>query len=219
MVATRTRFSSHGPAARRGTVIRFRLRMPGRVELVVRVAGQDGCTVIDRKQTPGHAGLNRVRFVGRVHGHALAVGNYTITVVVVRGSRRTRVGTVAVQVVPPDRRLTPAQRTAPVPTGSCGPAAAAAAGAPPGELLAVGAPLAVARDGGDPPPGSDPLPARGGTSPLHGPAFRPPALRTGGIGGGDTFPWLPLSVYVLLAAIVATALVQITRFFRGTWDP
>ena len=193
--------------------------MPGTVELVLRAGGDDGCTVIGRKRTPGHAGLNRVRFVGRVHGHPLAVGNYTITVIVVRGSRRTRVGTVAVEVVPPDRRLTPAQRTAAVPTGSCEPAGVAAASAPPAELPAAAAPLALARDGADPHPGSDPLSERGVPSPLHGPAFRPPKLRTGGIGGGDTFPWLPLTVYILLGAIVAVALVQIMRFFRGTWDP
>jgi len=185
----------------------------------VRAAAEGSCAVIGRRQAPGHAGLNRVRFTGRVNGRPLAVGKYTITVVVVRGTHRTRVGTVAVEVVPPNRHLTPAQRTASVRAGACAPAAPASS--PPAELLAAAAPLAFAGDnsfsGG--PAGPLSLPA-GGTSPLHGPAFQPPKLspETSGIGAGS-LAWLPFTVYGLLALIVAAALVQLTRFFRGTWNP
>ena len=45
--ATRTRFSTRGPKAQRGTVIRFRLRKPGKVELVIR-ADSSACTVVGR---------------------------------------------------------------------------------------------------------------------------------------------------------------------------
>jgi hypothetical protein len=185
----------------------------------VRAAAEGSCAVIGRRQAPGHAGLNRVRFAGRVNGHPLAVGKYTITVIVVRGTHRTRVGTVAVEVVPPNRQLTPAQRTASVRAGSCTPAAAASS--PPAELLTAAAPLAFGGDnsssGG--PAGPLALPT-GGTSPLHGPAFRPPKLspETSGIGAGSLV-WLPFTVYGLLGLIVVAALVQLTRFFRGTWNP
>src|SRR4030095_11544098 len=54
--ATRTRFSTRGPKAQRGTVIRFRLRKPGKVELVVR-AERSSCTVIGRKRGRRQRGL------------------------------------------------------------------------------------------------------------------------------------------------------------------
>jgi len=108
--ATRTRFSTRGPKAQRGTVIRFRLGKPGTVELVVR--GGSACTVIGRKRVRGHSGVNRVHSKGRVNGRPLTAGKYTMTVVVVRPGHRTRVGTLAVEVVPSRRRLTRAQQTA-----------------------------------------------------------------------------------------------------------
>jgi hypothetical protein len=218
VATTRTRFSSRGPAARRGTVIRFRLRAPGTVELVVRTALEGGCALIGRRQTPGHAGVNHVRFAGRVKGHPLAVGKYTITVVVVRGTHRTRVGTVAVEVVPPNRRLTPAQRTASVHAEPC--VGAANDPSAPAALLAAGAPLAAGTGGSSGSPG-EAQSRPGGTSPVHGPAFKPPRLApaTSGIGGGVSRGWLPFTVYALLGLIVAAALVQLTRFFRGTWTP
>ena len=59
-------------------------------------------------------GLNRIRFTGRVHGRPLAPGRYMIDVVVVQGKSHKRVGRVAVEIVRPGRRLTKAQRGAPV---------------------------------------------------------------------------------------------------------
>jgi len=115
--ATRTRFSTRGPKAQRGIVIRFRLRKLGKVELLIR-AGGSACTVVGRKRVRGHAGRNRVPFNGRVNGRPLPAGKYTITVVVVRGGHRTRVGTLAVEIVPSGRHLTRAEQTASV-TTSC----------------------------------------------------------------------------------------------------
>jgi hypothetical protein len=191
-------------------VIRFRLRKPGKVELVVRVAGAD-CSVIGRRRAPGRSGLNRVRFDGKVNGRPLGLGKYTITVVVVRAGRRTRVGTVAVEVVPPGRRLTSAQRTAPVRTAACN----AAPTAPPAELLQVGSPLAAATG-----PGAAAKKAKPPASPHT--SLRPPTIRpkTGGLGGDSgAFGWLAIVVYAVLGLTVAAALVQLTRFFRGTWNP
>ncbi|MET0564461.1 MAG: hypothetical protein ABW114_13585, partial [Gaiellaceae bacterium] len=79
-------------------MIRFRLRKPGKVELVVR-ADSSACKIVGRKRVRGHAGRNRVPFNGRVNGRPLAAGKYTITVVVVRGGHRTQVGTLAVEIV------------------------------------------------------------------------------------------------------------------------
>jgi hypothetical protein len=90
-------------------VIRFRLRKPGKVELVVR-ADSSACKIVGRKRVRGHAGRNRVPFNGRVNGRPLAAGKYTITVVVVRGGHRTQVGTLAVEIVSSGRRLTRAQQ-------------------------------------------------------------------------------------------------------------
>jgi hypothetical protein len=190
-------------------VIRFRLRTPGKVELVVRVAGTD-CSVVGRRRAPGHSGLNRVRFDGRVNGRPLAVGKYTITVVVVRAGQRKRVGTVAVEVVPPGRRLTPAQRTAPVRTAACNPAPPA----PPAELLQAGSPLAAGTASGAAKKARRPTPPHA--------SFRPPTIRpkTGGLGGDSgAFGWLAIVVYAVLGLTVAAALVQLMRFFRGTWNP
>jgi hypothetical protein len=111
VTATRTRFSARGPAAERGTVITFRLRKKGRVVLVVRNAR---CAVVGSRSYRGRRGINHVRFDGRVHGRPLKPGRYSIVLVVVRGSSRRQVGAIAVEVVPPGRRLTRAQRSAPV---------------------------------------------------------------------------------------------------------
>jgi hypothetical protein len=117
---SRTRFSMRGPKAQRGTVIRFRLRKGGRVELVVR-ENSAPCSILGRKRVRGHEGMNRVRFDGRIRGKPLAAGRYTITVVVVRAGKRTSVGAIGVEVVPNGRRLTRGQRTAPVAPAGCFP--------------------------------------------------------------------------------------------------
>jgi hypothetical protein len=80
----------------------------------VLVVRRDDCSVVGRKRVHGTSGLNRVRFNGGVHGRPLPPGQYTIDLVVVRGSTRRPFGAVAVEVVPPGRRLTKAQRTQPL---------------------------------------------------------------------------------------------------------
>ena len=213
MRATRTRFSTRGPKSQRGTVIRFRLRKPGTVELVVR-ADSSACKIVGRKRVRGHAGRNRVPFNGRVNGRPLAAGKYTITVVVVRGGHRTQVGTLAVEIVPTGRHLTRAQQTGPVNT-SCFFAGAATSGST-SILVALAVPFVDGSGGGgDSHASSKPKlpPAALGAS------FKPPRLPQPVIPGEGTFGWAGALLYAALAIAGATLLVQVGRFLRGSWNP
>jgi hypothetical protein len=192
-------------------VIRFRLRAPGQVELVVRQSGP-ACAVVGRKYLRGHAGVNRVRFEGRYRGRALPPGRYTITVVVVRAGKRTPVGTVAVEIVPDGRRLTRAERTAPVNAG-CSGSITQSAGT---SLLAdLAAPLVANGARGDPPhAGSKGLPR-----PVTlGPSFTPPKL-PGTAGGGGGIDWALMLLYAGIALAVGVLIVHFARFFRDLRTP
>ena len=184
------------------------------VELVVRADGS-ACTVIGRKRVRGQRGVNRVLFKGRVNGRPLAAGKYTITVVVVRAGHRTRVGTLAVEVVSSGRRLTRAQQTALVNT-SC-----FSAGTPFSGSSSILAALAVsfvdastgardshARTKSNPPPAA------------LGASFKPPKLPKAVTPDGDgRFGWAGALLYVALGLAGATLLVQVARFLRGSWNP
>ena len=192
-------------------MIRFRLRRAARVELVVRADGSP-CVVVGRRRVRGHSGVNQVPFDGRLHGRPLAPGRYTITVVVVRGGRRARVGTVGVEVVSSGRRLTRSQQTAPVATscpGASGPSAAATT------LIALAAPLATggitseARTHGKRTPSPGTL----------GPSLRPPRLPRAVADAGGGFAWAGALVYAAIGLAGAVMLVQVARFFRGSWNP
>jgi hypothetical protein len=190
-------------------VIRFRLRKPGKVELVVRAAGS-ACTVVGRKRVRGHAGRNRVPFNGRLNGRRLAAGKYTITVGVVRGGHRTQVGTLAVEIVPSGRHLSRAEQTAPV-TTDCSRAAS------PSILAALAAPFV---DGSG---GASDSHARS-TSKLPpaalGASFEPPKLPQLVTPPGErTFGWAGALLYAALGIAGVTMLVQVGRFLRGSWNP
>jgi hypothetical protein len=211
---TRTRFSTRGPKGQRGTVIRFRLRRGGRVELVVR-ANSAPCTVVGRKRVRGHEGLNRVPFDGRIHGRPLAAGKYTITVVVVRAGERVPVGTIAVEVVPSGRRLTPAQQRAPVAAAGCF-ATSTSFSSGMSVLAAFAAPLAgggnaVASDA-KAHPTTTPPPAS------LGPSLRPPTLPVTD-GEGLSAGWAGLLLYIAIGIAGTVMLIQVARFLRGSWNP
>jgi hypothetical protein len=208
---SRTRFSTRGPKAQRGTVIRFRLRKGGRVELVVR-ANNSPCSVLGRKRARGHAGLNRVQFNGRLHGKPLAAGAYTITVVVVRSGTRTRVGTIGVEVVPSGRPLSRAQRNAPVAPAGCFAVGTPFSGT--SVLADIAAPLVSAASAAwdtKAPPKSTPPPA------TLGPSFKPPTLPV--TDGGGRMGWADLLLYGAAAIALAVMLVHAVRFLRGSWHP
>jgi hypothetical protein len=205
---TRTRFSSRGPAAQRGTVIGFRLRRGGTVELVVRGAN---CSVLGRKRVHGHRGVNRVRFNGRLHGRPLAPGRYTIVLVVVHGSTQTRFGAIAVQVVPPGRRLTKAQRTEPL-VNDC--AASMNAPALPVPLASTAGPLAVVGAGpSKPAPAATKKRSRTG---VLGVSLKPPRLLVP-MGGAPA--WLGVLLLGVFGVAGAGVAVYLMRFLRGSWNP
>jgi hypothetical protein len=208
--ATRSRFSTRGPAAQRGTVLTFRLSRGGRVELVVR--GAD-CSVLGRKQVPGHRGRNRVRFSGRLHGRPLRPGRYTIDLVVVRGSERTRFGAVAVEVVPPGSRLTKAQRSEPL-SNDC--LAAGNAPALPAVLVATAAAVPPAATETRSPKVALAATKRPRTGVL-GVSLKPPRLPLPGLEGAPM--WLGTLLFAAFALALTALAVYVVRFVRGTWNP
>jgi hypothetical protein len=158
-------------------VISFRLRSGGAVELVV----HSGCVVVGKKHLRGHGGLNRVRFNGRVHGHALRPGVYRISVVVERHGTQTTVGSVVVQVVRPGSRVT---GHAPASAASC---AAGGRGSSAASLAAFvpvlsTSPPAEHATGSTPPVQQAGIPAPADGTP--GTSLRPPTLPVLGGGGG-----------------------------------
>jgi hypothetical protein len=69
--------SFHGPKARRAAIIVFRLRHAARVRFTI-LQVFPLCRVVGSFTVRGHAGLNRFRFKGRVHGKRLEPGTYQI---------------------------------------------------------------------------------------------------------------------------------------------
>jgi len=67
----------NGPKARRSAILVFHLRHAGRVRFTV-VEVFPLCRVVGVFTVRGHAGLNRFRFKGRVHGKRLPAGTYQI---------------------------------------------------------------------------------------------------------------------------------------------
>jgi hypothetical protein len=76
--------SFNGPKARRAAIIVFRLRHAARVRFTV-LQVFPLCRVVGSFTVRGHAGLNRFRFNGRVHGKRLDPGTYQIGLRTKRG--------------------------------------------------------------------------------------------------------------------------------------
>jgi hypothetical protein len=95
--------SRSGPKAQRATTLTFRVARNGRVVFTV-FEVSPACGTAGRFSVAAHAGLNRVRFNGRVHGRTLPVGTYQIR------ARRIGGGTVLhVVVVITDTPPSPAE--------------------------------------------------------------------------------------------------------------
>jgi hypothetical protein len=191
----KTRSSTTTPTAHPAAVIGVRLRHAGRIELVVRRR----CAVLGRRQQPGHTGLNRLRFAGRLHGRRLRPGTYTISVVVIRAGRRSQVGRIGVRVL-----SSRTQRTAPV-SHTCELMATAAPTAP--QLLAAGAPLAAPHR--TEPPRSV-LPSG------HSSSFRPPRLPLPSFADrvGGSARW---GLYAVMAVAALALVFSLTEFARKQW--
>jgi hypothetical protein len=194
------RFSTRGKGPH-GTTLILRLHNGGLVELVVRDAH---CAVVRRKRVRVHGGLNRVRFAGRFRGHALPPGGYAISVVAIRHGVRKPVGTIAVEVVSPGKRLS---KGGPVVT-QCGSAYSAA---PPIALFALEAPTAARFATVD----TGPLAAAKdrGKKGVLGASLRPPRLFGEDKGAGL---WLGLVLLVVCALTLAVVVAYVRHFFRGS---
>ncbi len=160
--------------------------------------------------------MNRVRFSGRFRGRRLAPGIYNIAIVAVRGTARRRIGTIGVEVVPPGRRLTKAERSAPVSAAYC-------TSRPGTELTRLVLSLGTA------------APASGRPSADSTPTPPPRQPKRGGVLGAAIPPqlsiphasvphgWLAGTLAALMLALLGLAatalLVYVTRFVKGSWSP
>lgn len=86
LTSSREWISRSGPRARRQTTLRFVLSRRGVVEFVVVRIAPD-CRTVGRFRVAGRAGVNHVRFRGRLRGRALPPGTYRIRATGVAGGR------------------------------------------------------------------------------------------------------------------------------------
>jgi hypothetical protein len=84
--SSRQWISRSGPRVRRQTTLSFVLSRPAVVEFIILRIAPD-CRTVGRFRVPGRAGLNRVRFRGRLNGRPLAPGTYRIRARALRGGR------------------------------------------------------------------------------------------------------------------------------------
>jgi hypothetical protein len=95
--ATRTRFVV-GKKPRRGTTFTVDLAAPSRLEFWFRGPGPT-CADAGTFDARGSAGMNRIRFTGRIAGEPLAPGKYVVEVRAIRGAERTLLDRIVVTVV------------------------------------------------------------------------------------------------------------------------
>lgn len=153
-----------------------------------------------------------MRFSGRLHGRLLRPGRYTIDLVVVRGSERTRFGAVAVEVVPPGSRLTRARRSEPL-GNDC--VAAGNAPALPAVLVSTAAAVPPAATKTRSPKVAPAMTRRPRTGVL-GVSLKPPRLTL----GVESAPmWLGTLLFAAFALALTTLAVYVVRFVRGSWTP
>jgi len=111
-----------GAKQRRTTTFTFVLQRSGRVVFTVNQVSP-ACVGIGRFTLAGHAGLNRVRFAGVVHGRRLVPGTYRISIRTASGLVARRVTLVVVAGSAPSGAELRALRSANTCTGGGGPAA------------------------------------------------------------------------------------------------
>jgi hypothetical protein len=91
-----------GSKRRRTTTLKFVLQQAGPVVFTVNEVSP-ACLRIGRFRVAGHAGLNRVRFAGVVHGRPLGPGTYRISIRTAAGAVVRRVTLVVVGGSAPSR--------------------------------------------------------------------------------------------------------------------
>lgn len=111
-----------GTKERRGTTLTFVLTRAGAVIFTVKQVSPS-CATVGRFTVHGHAGLNRLRFAGRVAGEPLGAGSYRITARTAAGRSVQRVTVVVIDGPAP----TPAELVALRSANSCASGVASAA--------------------------------------------------------------------------------------------
>jgi hypothetical protein len=113
LVIARPWIARLGPTAQRQTILLFRLSRSAMVELTfIRIAPD--CRVVGRLRVGGHAGLNRMRFRGRIGRRVLSPGTYRVTARTLRprGARQMQVRLVIVGEPNPPPGMIAAARAA-----------------------------------------------------------------------------------------------------------
>jgi hypothetical protein len=100
--SSRTWIGTTGSKRRRTTTLTFVLQQAGPVVFTVNKVSP-ACVGIGRFTVAGHAGLNRVRFAGVVHGRPLGPGTYRISIRTASGAVVRRVTLVVVGGSAPSR--------------------------------------------------------------------------------------------------------------------
>jgi hypothetical protein len=197
--SSRRWIATTGSKHRRTTTFVFVLSRAGRVLFAVDQVSP-ACRRMGRFNVAGHAGVNRVRFGGRMHGRQLAPGTYRVSARTVSGRVVRRITLVVVSGSAPSREELSSLRAANVcegtaPDASFSGTAATSAGGGPTEPLS---------------PSASPTQVNGaGPGLLH-----PPSLDSGVLGSSvqQTAKALqPLLVALLAVAIVLLGLASLPR--------
>jgi hypothetical protein len=175
----------------------------------------------------GRIGTNRIRFLGRLHGRALAPGRYTIMPEAVRGRRHHVLASVTIVILSPERRLSPAAEQRPV-RAECRSDATGRAGAVAARAFGSIVPFDPSREraGYRPANGVEQSGVAGASHTkrlLTSPTDRPVGLAVpAGVAQEDApVPSLVLGLLGLAALSVGLLLLLtlVLGFVRSTWNP
>jgi hypothetical protein len=108
--SSRTWLATRGARNHRATVLRFRLAQAGRIVFTV-VQVSPVCRIAGSFSIHGHAGLNRVRFRGRVGGRLLLPGTYRLNAHTPRGGTVVHVVLAVFGAAPSPNQLAIARRS------------------------------------------------------------------------------------------------------------
>lgn len=203
-----------GRHGRKGEPLTLRVWLKRPARLVLLVQGPaPSCADVGRLRFRATRGTNRVPFVGRVQGRALAPGVYRITVVAVRSSGRKVIGTAQVAVGPGTPSAASARFVCTQSSALDGLPFLAALVAPPFADVGGAAPAATSA-------GTKAAVAtrNAGKSVIsHLPQLPRPTLPSISAAGPSGTEGIIAIVLVVLA--LATMGVMIVRYLRGSWNP
>jgi len=187
--SSRPWIGTSGKKNRRITTLTFVLTNPGRVVFTVKQLSPD-CLAVGRFSVRGHAGLNRVRFAGRVGRRQLTAGTYRITAHTADGRALQRVTIVVIDGAAPTKTELGALRASNTCSSTRGIASTAVSSTGASNTAAVSE-----TDAGD--PGSSPQPSASG----------PTSPDSGGVLGSATVEKAAQAIRPALVALLAAAIL------------